>query len=294
MRYDAIIVGGSFAGLSAGMQLARGRLKVCVIDSGKPRNRFAEHSHGFFGHDGAPPLQLIEQGRDKVLAYPNVKLIHGLAQGVRGTDGAFTVELADGQQIEGKKLVLTYGLVDRLPELPGLQERWGKTVNHCPYCHGYEFGGRPLGVLATGPMATHQAMLIPEWGPTTFFLHEQAEPDAETLRKLAARKVTIERSPVVGVEGEATVRLADGRVVELAGLYLAPKSSPAAALHTQLGCAMDEGPMGPIIRAGERRETSVPGVFAAGDLARMFSNATIATADGVMAAGGVHFSLVFE
>jgi thioredoxin reductase len=293
MQYDAIVVGGSFAGLSAAMQLARGRLKVCVIDAGKPRNRFAAHSHGFFGQDGAPPLAMIAQAREKVLAYPNVTFLEGRAATVSGASGAFTLALVDGRRIEGKRLVLAYGIVDRLPEIPGLAERWGNTVLHCPYCHGYEFGGRPLGVLGLGAMSTHQAQLIPEWGPTTFFLHEQPEPDAETLQKLAGRNVTIERARVVGVEGEATVRLADGRAIELAGLYIGPRNELASDLHAQLGCALDEGPLGSILRANDRRETTVPGVFAAGDLARLFSNATLASADGVLAGAGVHFSLVF-
>jgi thioredoxin reductase len=292
MRYDVIVVGGSYAGLSAAMQMARGRLQVCVIDAGKPRNRFAEHSHGFFGQDGAPPLAMIAQARDKVLAYPNVTFIEGYARTAGGTNGAFTVELANGTVLEGKRVVLAYGIVDRLPEIPGLQERWGKTVLHCPYCHGYEFGGRPLGVLATGAMSAHQAQLIPEWGPTTFFLNGQPEP--EVLEKLAARKVTIERERVVSVEGEATVRLADGRAIELAGLYLGPRSELACDLHAQLGCALDQGPLGPIIRANERRETTVPGIFAAGDLARLFSNATFASADGVMAGAAAHASFVLE
>ncbi len=294
MQYDAIVVGGSFAGLSAAMQLARGRRQVCVIDGGEPRNRFAEHSHGFFGQDGAPPLAMISQGREKVLAYPNVRFIAGLARNARGANGAFTIELEDGARVGGKKLVLAYGIVDRLPAIPGLQERWGKTVLHCPYCHGYEFDGRPLGVLSVGPASFHQAQLIPEWGPTTFFLNGQAEPDAEMAAKLRARGVTIERARVVEVDGEATVRLADGRATELAGLYVGSRLELASDLHEQLGCAMEDTPLGEIIRAGERRETSVPGVFAAGDIARQFSNATLASADGVLAGAGVHFSLVFE
>lgn len=293
MQYDVIVVGGSFAGLSAAMQLARGRLEVCVVDAGRPRNRFAERSHGFFGQDGAPPMAMIAQAREKVLAYSNVTLVRGEATGAAPEGDGFAVALAGAGRITARRLVLAYGVVDRLQEVPGLSERWGRTVLHCPYCHGYEFGGRPLGVLATGAMSSHQAQLIPEWGPTTFFLHEQPEPDAATLHKLAARGVTIERARVVGVEGEATVRLADGRAIALAGLYLGPRSEPASDLHAQLGCALDEGPLGPIVRAGERRETTVPGVFAAGDLARLFSNATLASADGVLAAAGVHFSLVF-
>jgi thioredoxin reductase len=292
MRYDVIVVGGSFAGLSAAMQMARGRLKVCVIDAGKPRNRFAEQSHGFFGQDGAPPLAMIAQARDKVLAYPNVTFVEGIATKVSGSNGAFTVLVNDAQRVEAKKLVLAHGVIDRLPEIPGLQERWGKTVLHCPYCHGYEFGGRALGVLATGAMSEHQAQLIPEWGPTTFFLNGQPEP--ESLDKLTARKVTIERARVIGVEAEATVKLADGRAIELAGLYLGPRMELASDLHAQLGCALDEGPLGPMLRTNERKETTVPGVFAAGDIARLFGNATFASADGVLAASGVHFALLSE
>lgn len=293
MQYDAIVIGGSYAGLSAAMQLARARRKVCIVDSGKPRNRFAAASHGFFGMDGAAPHAMIAQAREKVLAYPSVTFTEGQASSAAARDGGFEVGLASGQLLSSRKLVLAYGMVDRLPEVPGLSERWGKTVLHCPYCHGYEFADQQLGVLAVMPMSTHQAQLISEWGPTTLFLHEQAAPDAETAAKLAARGVTVESSRVLSMEDAATMKLADGRRVELAALYIGPQPTFASSLHAQLGCALEDTPIGAVIRADEKRETSVPGVFAAGDISRMMSNASIASADGVMAGAMAHQQLVF-
>lgn len=297
MKYDAIIVGGSFAGLSAAMQLARGRREVCIIDAGRPRNRFADHSHGFFGQDGVPPLEMIAQAKAKVLAYPTVHFIQGEVVTAQKNESHFTVTVASGEKIEGSKLVLASGVSDTLPELPGLQERWGKTVIHCPYCHGYEYAGASLGVLNAMPMSSHQALLVPDWGPTTFFLNGKEMSDADTLRKLDLRNVKIEPAAIVGLEGDAPkltgVRLVDGRVIRIAALFVAPRTQ-ISPLADQLGCVIEEGPMGPSIKVDEQKMTSVPGVFAAGDTARAMHNATFASADGVMVGSAVHRSLIFD
>ncbi len=298
MQYDCVVIGGSFAGQSAAMIIARGRRTVCVVDSGLPRNRFTAASHGFFGRDGAPPLEMIAEAKAKLLAYPSVAWRSGEALAVRGDDRiGFTVDLASGEKLSARKIILACGVSDSLPDVPGLWERWGHTVNHCPYCHGYEFGGAPLGVLNAMPLSSHQALLIPEWGPTTFFLDGGASPDEETLRKLKARGVTIEPSPVVGLEGEAPqlsgVRLADGRVIRIVALYTA-STVRVHPLVSQTGCTIDDGPMGQVIRTDEFKQTTVPGVYAAGDTARMPHNATLASADGVIAGSAVHRALVFE
>jgi thioredoxin reductase len=298
-KHDALVIGGSFAGLSAAMMLARGRRTLCVVDSGKPRNRFAAESHGFFGRDGVPPLELMAEGREKLRAYPNVTFIDAEAVAAAPVDDGFVVTLKNGEKLEASKLILAFGIVDELPDLPGVAERWGHSVLHCPYCHGYEFGKcAPLGVLNVAPQSSHQALLIPEWGPATFFLNGGAEPDAETVRQLRARAVTVEPVRVVALEGKApdlsAVVLADGRRVALSGLYIAPrfKSNPLA--H-QLGCEFDEGPLGPAIRVDEMKQTSVPGVFASGDAARTgMQNATLASADGVIAGAAAHRALLFE
>ena len=146
MLYDALIVGGSYAGLSGAMQIARSGRSVCVVDGGQPRNRFATHSHGFFGQDGESPRQMIIQARTDLAAYPNVTLLDTLVTGARRAGDLFSVTLTSGDTLHARKLLLAYGVVDVLPELPGVAERWGQTVLHCPYCHGYEVRSQRLGV----------------------------------------------------------------------------------------------------------------------------------------------------
>ena len=297
-RFDAIIIGGSFAGLSAALQFARTGRPVLVVDAGQPRNRFAAASHGFFTQDGSSPLAMVAAARAQLLAYPNARLRDGVVASVAGTDGRFTVATAAGDAFEGQKLVLAYGVSDTLPDVAGLAERWGKTVLHCPYCHGFEFSGRRLGVLQSHPMAPHQALLVADWGPTTLLLNGGPAPDAETMAKLAARGVAIEPAAVLGLrgagEGLDAVMLAGGRALPIDALYVGPKVHHNSDLAERLGCAMDETPLGPIIRANERRLTTVAGVFAAGDIARVPHNATWASADGVTAGVFLHQSLVFE
>lgn len=295
MSYDAIVVGGSFAGLSAAMQLARARRRVLVIDAGQPRNRFAEASHGFFGQDGKPPFDILREATRQLTAYPTVRIVRGEATGAAQVDGGFTVALHDGREEQAARLVLATGVRDELPPIPGMQERWGKTVLHCPYCHGYEVAGRALGVLANNPLFAHQAGLLPDWGPTTLFTQGIFEPNAEEAEHLVARGVQVERTPVVELLGDApgldAVRLADGRIVPLQAIFTASKVHMASPLAEQLGCAFDEGPQGPYIRVGDKKETTVAGVYAAGDAAGPMHNATLASAGGVLAGVGAHQSL---
>ncbi len=292
---DVIIVGGSFAGQAAALMLGRARRQVTVLDSGQPRNRFAEASHGFLGQDGQAPAEIMAKLRAQLAPYSTVRQLTGRAVKAEKGD-AFRLRLADGSTLQARRLILATGQRDILPELPGLAERWGKSVLHCPYCHGYELNQGPIGVLAGSPMALHQALLVPDWGPTTLFLNGAFQPSAEDMAKLAARQVTVEASPVVELLGAGdtlqAVRLADGRQVPLAGLFIAPRTEPASDLAVQLGCVMEEGPTGPFIRIDPRGATSVPGVFAAGDGAMAMANATLSAASGVMAAGGAHHSLV--
>jgi thioredoxin reductase len=296
MVHDVIVVGGSFAGLSAAMQLARARRRVLVIDAGRPRNRFAAASHGFLGQDGQAPMAIREEGQRQLLAYPTVALVEGDAVSARKTDGGFTVALADGREEAAPYLILGIGVADELPPIPGLRERWGATVLHCPYCHGYEVAGRPLGVLANHPLSAHQAGMLPDWGPTIYFTQGEFEPDAAQAAYLAARGVTIERSPVVELLGTApdleAVRLADGRVVPVAALFTAARTRMASPLAEQLGCAFDDGPFGPRLRVDDFKQTTVPGVFAAGDAANPMHNATLASASGVMAGVCAHRALM--
>ncbi|VWC57321.1 thioredoxin reductase [Burkholderia lata] len=297
-HHEVIVIGGSFAGLSAAMQLARTRRRVLVIDAGRPRNRFAEHAHGFFGQDGKPPARIVDEAAAQLAAYPTVQRLAGdVRTAERDADGRFHVTLADGGRASADRLILATGIRDELPALPGLAERWGVSVLHCPYCHGYEVSGQRLGVLATHPLSVHQAILIPDWGPTTWFTQGVVEANEEETALLDARGVRIERSPVVEILGDApridALRLADGQVVPVDALFVGARTAMASDLAQQLGCAFDDGPLGPVVRVDALKQTSVAGVFAAGDASTPMSNATFASASGVMAGVAAHRSLIF-
>ncbi|MFT7722978.1 MAG: NAD(P)/FAD-dependent oxidoreductase [Roseateles sp.] len=296
MKYDAIVIGGGFAGLSAALYLARARRQVCVIDAGSPRNRFTDASHGFLGQDGRNPRDLIADARRQVEAYPTVRFIQGSADIARGSKDDFTVTLDTGGVLSSRRLVLAFGLTDLLPDLPGLAERWGKTVLACPYCHGYEFADRKLGVLHMGPMSAMQAALIADWGPVTLYLNGDNRPDDDMSALLSSRDVRIEPSQVVGLDGTGTdlsaVLLADGRRISIDALYVAPPSRLNTTIAEQLGCAIETGRYGPIITVNESKMTTVEGVYAAGDIARA-NNALIPAADGAAAGIALHAGLVF-
>jgi len=307
--YDVIIIGAGFAGLSAAMQLARARKQICIIDAGRPRNRFAAASHGFFGLDGKSPDEISRLAIGQIRAYPTVSIVHGMAKAASrlepdaaGTgnedNNRFKVSLDDGRRFQARRLILATGVVDTLPDIPGLMPRWGKTVLHCPYCHGYEVRDRALGVLATGPMSNHQAMMIPDWGPTTFFTQGKYELEPEIRAQMDARGITIEQSPIVELIGAApdleAVKLADGRSMPIQALFAGPTVSMTNPLSEMLGCAFEEGIAGPFIKVDASQETSVPGVFAAGDAATARHNATLASAAGVLAGVGAHQSLIFS
>ena len=297
MRYDAIIIGGSFAGLSAATYIARARRSVCIIDTGSPRNRFAEHSHGFLTQDGSAPGAMLSIARSQVAAYPTATFIEKKAVSATAEREGFTVELAAGERLESTKLVLAFGISDELPAIPGLAERWGHSVLHCPYCHGYEFSGQRLGVLSVSPMSLHQAMLIAEWGPTTLYLNGASHPDDASLALLQKRGVAIEPAPVKALQGEgdrlSAIELTDGRISGVDALYLGPRTRLNSEIAQQLGCELDEGRFGSRIRTDETRMTTVSGVYAAGDITRDMHSVTWASADGVMAGTALHRSLVF-
>ncbi len=296
MQYDAIIIGGSFAGLSAALYLARARRTVCVLDTGKPRNRFADASHGFFAQDGSNPAAMLDTMRTQVEAYPSVGFVDVAATDARREGDGFVIGLANGEMVSGTKLLLAYGISDLLPDLPGLAERWGQSVLHCPYCHGYEFSGKRLGVLNMSPMSMHQTSLIPEWGPTTFFLNGGTIEAAEAS-DLERRGVTIESAAVAGLVGEgrnlSRIRFADGREQPLDALFVGPSYRFNSDIAERLGCLTEAGPLGPVLKVDEMKATNVRGVHAAGDITRMGHTVTFACADGVMAALAIHRSLVF-
>lgn len=292
--FDAIIVGGSYAGLSAALQLARAHRSVLVIDAGSRRNRFAASAHGFLGQDGRDPAAIAADGRAQLLAYPNAQWHDGLAEDAEKTPTGFSVRTAAGDNFVAQRLILALGVFDELPPLAGLAQLWGKSIFHCPYCHGYELDQGPIGVLGLSAHSMHQALMLPDWGPTTLFLQEGFTPDADQAAQLQRRGVTVETSPIAAFTGhDADVRLHDGRVVALAGLFTASRTRPSSPLAERLGCAHEETPHGAFIETGSAKLTSVPGVYACGDAARAMGSVALAVSDGAMAGMAAHQSLIF-
>jgi thioredoxin reductase len=279
------------------MQLGRARRRVLVVDAGQPRNRFARSSHGFLGQDGRSPAAILDTFRAQVLAYPTAQFHAGEAKDAHAIgDGTFAVELSSGISLRARRLILATGVVDELPSIPGLAERWGATVLHCPYCHGYEVADGRLGVLATSEVAVHKSLLLLDWSADiTLFTNGAILPDADQQGVLAARGVRVETRAVDALVGDAPgltgVRLQDGDLVTLDALFTPTRTHMASPLAERLGCAFDEGPFGPIVRTDARKETSVPGVYCAGDAARVPHNATWAAADGATAGVSAHQSL---
>jgi thioredoxin reductase len=294
MLHDALIIGGGFAGLSAANVLARARRNVLVIDAGAPRNRFSSHAHNMLGHDGRPGSDILADARKQLATYPNAKFEPGRVESLRGGAGAFEATLDDGREIAAHRIVLATGVADLLPEIPGLAERWGQTVLHCPYCHGYEINGGPIGVLAANAHAAQHAALIADWGEVVLFANGVAI-DEEGRALLARRRVTLVEAPVAAIEGHApaieALRLTDGARVAVEALFI-PVSAHVSPLVEALGCETEEAPFGAFARVDAMKQTSVRGVYAAGDTARGMHSIVFAAADGMMAGVALHRDLI--
>jgi thioredoxin reductase len=291
--HDAIVIGGSYAGLSAALQLARARRRVLVIDANRRRNRFASASHGFLGHDGQAPGAIAAEAKSQLLAYPTVQWLDGTAAQAEAASDGFRISMADGRVERAGKLVLATGVVDELPAIEGLAERWGASVFHCPYCHGYELDRGRIGVLASSPLSMHHALMLPDWGQTTLFLNDAFVPDEEQRAALAARGVVVESGAVARLVEHATVEMRDGRRIAMDGLFSVTRTRLSGPVAAQLGCALEEGPTGEFIRTDAMQATSVPGVFACGDAARAAGNVAISVGAGAMAGAAAHRSMMF-
>ena len=293
MEYDVIVVGGSYAGLSAALQLARARRRVLVIDAGVRRNRFAPATHGFLTHDGSDPGEVVAEGRAQLMEYATVDWLSASAEHAAAAGEGFVVSVSGGESRRGRRLILATGVRDQLPGIPGLAERWGRCVFHCPYCLGYELEQGRIGVLATSPASMHQALMLPDWGPTTFFLNGVLTPDREQAAALRARGVAVENGRVERIEGAALdVVMQDGRTIPLRGLFVASRTELASPLASQLGCGLEEGVLGTCIKTDPTQATTVAGVYACGDAARMAGNVSLAVAAGAMAGVAAHRSLM--
>ncbi|UWQ96807.1 NAD(P)/FAD-dependent oxidoreductase [Rhodobacteraceae bacterium M385] len=293
MIHDVIVIGGSYAGMAASLQLLRARRSVLVIDAGKRRNRTASYSHGFLGQDGVDPAVIARDARHQLEAYPTLTWVEGEAAAVAGEHDRFEVASAEGQTYLGRRVLFATGVKDHLPAIDGLTERWGQSVFHCPYCHGYELDKGRIGVIASGPMSSHQAELLAEWGTVTFFTNGALMLEPDVRQALGFKGITVEDTPIRTLAGDADVQLSDGRTFTFSGLFVAPTVKPTTPLPATLGCDIAEGPMGQMIAVNGSKETTVRGVYGCGDAAMMPHSLSLAVGDGAMAGLHIHRTLVW-
>jgi thioredoxin reductase len=292
--YDVVVIGGGAAGLSAALVLSRARRTVVVVDSAQPRNAPAAKMHGFLSRDGLPPHELLAAGRTEIARYA-AEYVQGTVTDVYRTSAGFRVEIADAAPLTARRVLVTTGLRDDIPDIPGVRERWGRDLLHCPYCHGYEVRDQPLGVLGGTPDAVEHALLVRQWSDDiVYFPHTDTLSDDDAMR-LAARGIDV--VPGIVTRLVATddrldgVELDDGRVVARAAVFVRPRMVPNSDLLTALGA--DAGDNGWVIADGGGR-TSVPGVHVAGNAVDPRAQVITAAGQGSAVAIAINADLVDE
>lgn len=290
-NYDILVIGGGAAGLNAALVLLRARRRVAVVDAGRPRNAPASHMHGFLSRDGLPPAELLTLGRAEVAGYGG-DIISGT---VTELHPGFRATLADGTVLGARRVLVTTGLGDRIPDTPGLAERWGRDVLHCPYCHGYEVRDQPLGVVGGGAEAVAHAVLIRQWSDDVTLFAGDADLTPEHAEVLAARDVRVQPGAVrrIVVEHDALrgVEVESGDVIDCAAIFVRPTFTPHDALLRDIGCDVDEQGWTVHDAAGT---TSVPGVYVAGNAADPRAQVVTAAGQGSAAAIAINADLVAE
>ena len=285
---DVVIIGGSFAGLAGALQLGRARRKVTVLDTGLPRNRFAGHSHGLLGHDHKPPLDILAEARQQLARYPTIRLVNARAESVSGAIDDFCVVTDDRESLRARRVILSYGLADQMPDVPGFAESWGTSIVPCPYCDGFEVAGQHWGLVWSGPQSHNQVRLFHDWTDTLTVLADGREIAPDIRADLARRGIAVVDGRIAEIarhgDHNAVVRLDTGSQVAVDILFAHPRNKPSASLHESLGLATVDTPLGIVLKVDDRRETSMPGIYAAGDLTNpLIPSVTTASWQGAMA-----------
>ncbi|MBF6219540.1 NAD(P)/FAD-dependent oxidoreductase [Nocardia gipuzkoensis] len=295
--YDVVIVGGGAAGLSGALVLARARRRVAVVGGGAPRNAPAEHMHGFLSRDGMPPAELLAHGAAEAAGYGAELIDDVVIDAERTGESDYTLRLGGGATVRARRVLVATGLRDELPQLPGVRERWGRDVLHCPYCHGYEVRDQPIGVLG-GPepgaraRAVHLALLLPQWSDDVIFFPNTMPLSDGDRAHLDARGVRVLDGEVAGFAVDDRLRgveLADGRAVPRTAMFVAPTFRANDAVLVALGCAFDDS--GWVVTDATGR-TSVPGVWAAGNVSNPAAQVISAAGAGSTAAIAINGDLV--
>lgn len=305
--YDVVVIGGGAAGLSGGIALSRARRSVLVIDAGAPRNAPAGHVHNYLGREGTSPKELLAIGRSEVTGYGG-EVVSGAVIAIQaepdGADPGFRVQLGNGGAVRARRLLVATGLIDELPDIAGLAERWGRDVLHCPYCHGWEVRDRAIGILSTGPMSVHQALLFRQLSDdVAFFAHLGPEPSPEEAEQLAARGIPIVTGEVTAVEVTDDrlrgVRLCSGEVVSREALVVAPRFTARTDLLESLGLGAVDQEMGghvfgSAVPADPTGATAVPGIWVAGNVTDLQGQVISSAAGGLTAGAMINADLVSE
>jgi len=295
-EFDVIIIGGSYAGLSAAMALGRSMRNVLIIDSGKPCNRYTPHSHNFITQDGAVPGEIAAKAKEQVLKYDTVKFFEGLAVDGRKTEIGFEIAIDSGEKFSSKKLVFATGVKDVFPDIKGFQDCWGKTVIHCPYCHGYEFKGEKTVVLANGERAFHVTALVKSLTDKITII-TQGTPDfkEEQLIKLQKNKIRIIEKEVAEIKhqnGEVEALIfKDGTKENVSAVYAAIPFEQHCKIPLDLGCEITE--MGHI-KVDLFQKTTIPGMYACGDNSSPMRSVANAVAIGNLTGAMVNNEITAE
>jgi thioredoxin reductase len=293
--YDVAVIGGGAAGLSAALVLSRARRVVAVIDAGEPRNAPAAHMQGFLSRDGMPPAELLAVGRDEVAAYGG-ELLRGTVTSIRlGDSGGFEVRYGGEDVLSARRILVTTGLRDELPDIPGVRERWGRDLLHCPYCHGHEVRDLRLGVIGGSPEAVQHALIVRQWShDVVYFDHTGAATPPERER-LIARAIGVVEGPVARLVVEddrlTGVQLGNGQVVVRDAVFVRPLFVPNVSLLTELGCETDGAGW---VTTDPTGRTSVPGLWVAGNVANPRAQVITAAGEGSAAAIAINNDLVEE
>jgi len=292
--FDAAIIGGSYAGLSAAMALGRSMRDVLIVDNGKPCNRQTPHAHNFITHDGETPAAIASKAREQVLAYPTLQWVNDLATGVQGADQNFSVTTSSGETYRAKKLLLAMGVKDIMPDVKGFSDCWGISVLHCPYCHGYEVRQSALGVFANGDMGFEMSKLISHWSSTLTLFTNGAATLTEAQRKDLDRHgipiVEKEISELTHEKGYIKqLVFKDGSTQVLDALFAKIPNVQHSDMAIQLNCALTDAGY---VSVDSFQKTTVKGIYAAGDCTTMFRALSAAVASGGLAGAMMNRELI--
>lgn len=295
---DVIIIGGGAAGLSAALLLGRSRRSVLVIDSGQPRNAPAAGVHGFLTRDGVAPLELTRLGRADLEPY-HVRIEDGTVVSAERTASGYCLSLENGSVFEAPRILVTTGLEDVLPDIPGLSERWGKDLAHCPYCHGWEIQDQAIGVIGNGSFAVHQALLFRQWSANiTLFLNDSMDPSEAELTQLAARGIPVVTGHVARIHSTngavSGVELADGTEYSVEALTVQSRVVAQAGFLAGLGLEATANAFGATVETDETGLTAIPGVWAAGNVTDMKATVLGAAQGGANAAVAINMDMMAE